>query len=58
MNNAIKKEIIILFDQELFNDVDDLVPIINRVKNKPNKIKKPYIKIDKRIINKIKQDEQ
>lgn len=53
MNNTIKNEIIRLYNEEAFNDMDDLVPIINRVKNKP-KAKKPYIKQDKQVVNKVK----
>lgn len=53
MNNTLKNEIIRLYHEEAFNDIDDLVPIINRVKNK-SKDKKPYVKQDKQIINKVK----
>ena len=53
MNNTLKNELIRLYNEEAFNDIDDLVPIINRVKNKP-KDKKPYVKQDKQVINKVK----
>ena len=53
MNNTLKNELIRLYNEEAFNDIDDLVPIINRVKNKP-KVKKAYIKQDKQVINKVK----